>query len=212
MTGNYDMSNCLIDFTSCPKGVKLVEHFPELSAFEEFTNTFNDNEIRIAIAISDLNSPFLKIKEPDIRIKALFEFLDIGLKTKSNQELFEQVIQYKHSRIIDACCRHIQRQNNHVYASWWTLNIAFYDLQREAAIPRTSGTGGKDAITAAKDKSFFAQEMDKIASKLAEYEPRIFKDTKLKQAAVDRELKKLVTFPEKFADTHPGFPNDDADS
>lgn len=205
MTAKFDLSNCLVDFTLCPKGVKLTEHFPELTAFEEFTNVLNDNELRIAFAISDLNSPFLKIKEVDIRIKSLFEFLDIGLKTQANRELFDQVVTYRHKRIIDACCRHIQRQNNHVYASWWTLNIAFYDLQREAAMPRKTGS---DAVSGAKEKSFFALEMDKVAKKLAEYEPQIFKDFRLKQAAVDRELIKLVTFPEKFAEAHPGFDND----
>lgn len=202
MVGNYDLSGCLVDFTSAPAGVKLTDHFPELSAFEEFVNTVDDNEIRVAIAISDIESPFLKIKENEMRLKALFDFLGIGLKTMKNREFFDEVLNYRHKRVIAACCRHIQRQNNHAFASWWSLNMAFYDLQKESTKPRDKD---QDVLKYVNGKAMLAKEMDAIASKLADYEARIFRDTKMKQAIVDMELQKIVTYPEMFAEKHQGY-------
>lgn len=202
MSVNYDMSKCLIDFTTCPSNVRLVEHFPQLSAYPEFKNIFDDNEIRIAIAISDIESPFIKIRENELRLQALFEFLDIGLKTIQKKEFFNQVLEYKHPRIFPACSRYIQMINNHDFASWWMLNVAFYDLHKESIKPREKDQELRSYVRA---KSDVAQEMDKISTKLKDYEARLFRDTRMKQAVVELELKKIVTFPEMLAEEFNGF-------
>ena len=154
--------------------------------------------------MADLESPFIKIKEAQIRMRAIFDFLQIGLKTPANQELFELALSYRHERIIAACCRIIQIINNHDYASWWTLNLSFYDLQKESAIPK-----GKDDNTAkyVATKIAITDQMDKIAAKLKDYEARLFADVRLKQALVDQELKKISLYPERMAQTFPGFEN-----
>lgn len=201
MVGNYDMSNCLIDFTTCSPGVKLIDQFPELSAFPEFRDA-SDQEIRIGIALADINSPFLKIKDVKMRITALFEFLEIGIKTLTNQELFREVELYKHKRIIPAACRYIQLQNNHDYASWWSLNMAFYELQRESTEPRKESEDRKKYV---REKAEISTEMDRISAKLKQYEASLFKDVRMKQAAVEAELQKIYTYPEKHAEVFDGY-------
>jgi len=199
----YDLSRCVIDYTLVPDRTRVLEFYPELSAYPEFKNA-TDNEIKIAISIADINSPFIKIKEPVLRLNALFEFLDIGLKNPKTQELYDQTLNYTHPRVIPACCRVIQIINNHDYAIWWTLNLSFYDLQKESAIPRaTNETTAKYVDT----KSSITNQMDKIGEKLKTYEARLFNDVKLKQALVDNELKKISFFPEKMAEQFPGYDN-----
>jgi hypothetical protein len=199
---NYNFENCLINFTLVPQGVKLIDFFPELSAFPEFVNVKTDNDIKIAIALADIESPFLKIKENEVRLRALFEFLGIDTKSDLVQEYFNTILDYSNSSVYDAACRYIQMINHHDYAIWWTLNLSFYVLQKSSTKPQ-----GKDET----DKIFvdnkikITSEMDRIGEKLKTYEARIFGNARLKQKAVEQELKKITFFPEKFAEVFPGF-------
>lgn len=202
MVGHYSMEDCLINFSLCPSGKKLIDHFPELSAFPEFVDVRNDNEIKIAIALADINSPFMKIKDLDMRVTALFEFLDIGLKTPNNKKFFKEVVDYKQKEVIAAACRYIQLQNNHDYASWWSLNMAFYELQREST--RTRGEN-EDRTKYVSSKVAISNEMDRISAKLKDYEAVLFRDIKMKQAAVEKELIKIYTYPEKYAEKFEGY-------
>lgn len=201
MNSNYDLSKCYIDITRVPNRTRVIEFFIELAAYPEFRD-ISDEEIRIAFLISDIESPFIKIKEPTMRLTALFEFLDIGLKTLPKKELFKQVLDYKHDRIFKACSRVIQLINNHDYAIWWTLNMAFYDLQKESSTPK--GTN-EDTSKYVATKTAITQQMSKISEQLKTLEARLFGDVKMKQAVVDQELKKISFWPEKMAENFPGF-------
>jgi len=193
---NYNLSGLLIDFSVVPDRVRLIDHFVELSAYPEFVNVHNDNEIKIAILIADIESPFRKIKEPNMRLKALFEFLGIGLKTAAMQEFYNDVLNYRQKEVMEAACRYIQMLNNHDYSIWWTLNLSFYDLQKESVKQRKDDENVKAYVTA---KVAITKEMDIIGEKLKTYEARIFGDVKLKQAIVNQELNKMSFFPEKMA-------------
>lgn len=193
---NYNLSGLLIDFTVVPDRVRLIEHFPELSAYPEFVNVHNDNEIKIAILISDIESPFRKIRDPHMRLKALFEFLDIGLVTGAMKDFYDDVLNYRQPEVMAAACRYIQMLNNHDYSIWWTLNLSFYDLQKESVIQRKVDENVKSYVAA---KVAITKEMDLIGEKLKTYEARIFGDVKLKQAIVNQELQKISFFPEKMA-------------
>lgn len=197
----FDLSPLLIDFTLVPAKVKIIDHFPELSTFPEFVDA-HENEIKIAICISDIESPFLKIKDNESRLKAIFEFLEIGLMNTKTRELFNDVLNYRHARVIQACCRYIQLQNNHDFASWWSLNLAFYELQKQSV--KTRGAD-EDVAKFVKGKTETSREMDRIATMLKDYEARLFKDVRLKQKLVEQELKKISYFPEKLAENFPGF-------
>lgn len=205
----YDWSRCIINFEEVPKGKRILDHFPELAAYPEFVNVMNDNEIKIAIALADEESPIRKIKEPQMRLMALFEFLDIGLKTVVMKEFFDQVLKYKHPSVMAACCRVIQMINNHEYATWWTLNVSFYELQQESVKPRDANTDVSKHVQA---KVIITNQMDAIGKKLKDYEARLFGDIKMKQAMVDQELQKIRFFPEQMAEKFPGFNNELSES
>lgn len=206
MSANYNFDNCLIDISKVSGGVKMIDYYPELSAYPEFVNVNNDNEIKIAIAISDIGSPFIKIKEPTMRLKALFEYLGIDLRSKEDQDFFDRVLNYTDDKVFPACSRYIQMINNHDFASWWGLNISFYHLQRESIKPMAVDA---DPIKYSNNMESLTTRMDKIAEKLKTYEARLFSDTQMKQKIVNEQLKKIEFFPEKFAEKFPGFPTKD---
>jgi hypothetical protein len=183
----------------------MIDFYPELSAYPEFVNVHNDNEIKIAIAISDMQSPFLKIKDPRMRINAIFEYLDIGLKSTLNQEFFERVLNYTDKYVFPACGRYLQMLNNHDFAAWWSLNIAYYGLVQESIKPMKEGG---DAKKHAMEAAALSNQMDTMATKLKTYESRLFPDAKMKQKIVDENLKKIEFYPEKYAEKFPGFPTE----
>ena len=199
---NYSFDNCLINFTLVPKGVRLINFFPELSAYQEFINVKSDNDIKIAIALADIESPFRKIREPELRLKALFEFLDIGLSNKITQNYFTSILDYTNVPVYDAACRYIQMINHHDYSIWWTLNVSFYTLQKSSIKPQAKDETDKQFVD---NKIKVTTEMDRIGIKLKEYEARIFGDTRLKQKAVEAELRRIAYYPEQFAEPFPGF-------
>lgn len=199
----HDFSKCLYDITVVPNKTTVIEFYSELASYQEF-NAINDIEMRIAICISDIESPFIKIKEPRIRLNTIFEFLGINLNELYNQELYSEVLNYSNEKIISACCRLIQQINNHDYSIWWTLNLSFYDLQKESAKPKDDSDTTKNYVST---KIAITTEMNRIGEKLKDLEARLFSDTKLKQRIVDQELRKISLYPERMAQDFQGFHN-----
>jgi hypothetical protein len=199
----YDFSECMIDFTRCPNNERLVKFFPELSVYPEF-NDAEDNLISIAICITDLKSPFIRV-DHQLRLTQIFDFLGMGLKTQKNQELFHNLLFYKHVGLINMCARYLQHFNNHDFTRWWTLNLSYYEIQRAAIEPKMEGEDINKYYTR---KMSMQGQMDTMSNKLIEYEERLFDDAKLKQAIHAQKLKeKIHTYPEQFAQQFPGFHN-----
>lgn len=193
---NYDFSSCMYDFTKCPPNVKLRDFFPQLAVYDEFNTPF-DREIKIAICLSDFDSPFIRVTEVDIKLKSIFEFLEIGLKTKANIEFYDGIYSFTNSRLGGMCARYIQLQNNHDYSHWWTLNQLYYDLQKEATKPKEAS----ETITSYVTKKLNIQkQMGSFTKELKELEAGLFNDTKLKRSIVHAELeKKIRLYPEMMA-------------
>lgn len=196
MSANYDFSRCMFDFTKCPPHVKLKDFFTQLSVYEEFNTPF-DREIKIAICLSDFDSPFIRITESDLKLKSIFEFLEIGLATKANQEFYETIYNFSNNRIGGMCARYIQLQNNHDYSHWWTLNQLYYDLQKEATKPKEQSETIDRYVA---KKLNIQKQMASFTKELKELEAGLFNDTKLKRAIVQAELeKKIRLYPEMLA-------------
>ena len=75
-SSDFDCSKLLIDFTKVPRGTRIVDFYPELKPFVEFTQQQDDKVIKIAILTSDADSPFWKLRsDRQIMIQAIFIFL-----------------------------------------------------------------------------------------------------------------------------------------
>lgn len=134
----YSFKLCLYNFEDCPEGVRLVDHFEELSVFEEFHKA-SDLEIRIAICLSDFDSPFLKINDIEHKVKAILEFFGA-------MDMYDDVIGWKNENIINITSTYLQMQSKHDYTRWWTLNRLYYELQRELNKPKEPGEDINDYV------------------------------------------------------------------
>lgn len=197
MNSDFDLSKCLIDFSKIKPGQRMIEAFPELSAFPEFKLVQEDKWIKVAILLSDFDSPFLKIKDNELRLRAIYDYVEIGLKTQKNQEEFQEVLEYKHIIVIDCCSRYLQMQNNHDFASWWSSNLLYYELIKEKNAPKSPG----DSIDVYTNRKLKIEDnLERILVRIKEKEAMLFKDSKMRMAIARSQVQKIKTYPEQMAE------------
>lgn len=196
---DFDLSRLLIDFTQVPAGTKLVEHFPELKAYEPFTQQQDDNIIKIAILTSDKDSPFWKLRgDRDIMIKTIFDFLEIGTKNLIGKEFLKKVIDYKHEGVSSCWGAYLQMQYSIDFTDWIISKQTFDMLIAESLRERAQG---EDAVVYANWRIKIRNEIRKIGDDLKKIEPLIFQDSKMAQPVALQETRKIKGYPEKYART-----------
>lgn len=194
-SSHLDFSKLLVPFQKCPKGVRLVDHFSELKAFKEFTQQQDDNIIKIAICTSDIDSPFMKIKDRQAMLESVFDYLEIGLKTQAKKEMFEQIFTYQHEAIAGCWARYYQMQYNIQYTEWamtkQTYDILIFELNR----PKQEG---EDELAYVRRRVNITRDLKSVGAELKIIEAELFPDTKQKKVIAMHEIK-IISYPEKYA-------------
>lgn len=192
----YDFSKCMYDISG-DNGSGLLKRFPELNAYEEFIAAHNDNEIKIAMCLTDNNSPFLKIKDYKQKVIAIFSYLEMNTKNTKTKQLFDEVMEYRHERTFAMCAIYLQMQNDHDFTYWWNMNQLYYSLMVEMGKPRGKDEDVGKFVTR---KLSIQRQADPIKNDLLNVEANLFADSKMKAAIAQSKIKKLRTFPEMYAD------------
>lgn len=195
----YDFSLCMYDISV--KG-DLLKIYPELNAYEEFVAAHNDNEIKIALLISDEGSPFLKVKDFKQKLLSIFDLLEISLKNDKGKQLFNEILNYANERIAAMCGLFLELQNNHDFTYWWNTNQLYYSLMSEMGKPREKDKDGKlEPIKDYVDRKLKIQKQaEPIKSDLLNVEAELFSDSKMKASIAKAKIKKIRTYAEMFAD------------
>lgn len=186
----YNFDNCLINFLDCPKEKVLIEYFPQLAPFAEF-QVASDLEIKIAICLSDFDSPFLRFGDLDNKVKAIFDYLEID-----DSKLYTLVNNWQNEKVIAITSVYLQMQSKHDFTRWWTLNRLYYELQKELNKPKSETEDIDDYI---KRKLLIEKNGDDFIEKLQRYEQRLFPEKKMKNAIVINEMTKIISYPERYA-------------
>lgn len=196
MPENFDCSRLLIDFTQCKKGVRLVNHFPELKAFTEFVNCQDDNFIKIAACTADADSPFLKMRGDHERmIAAIFDFIGIGTENRIGKEYLQKVMDYKHEGVIECWSAYLQMQFNIDFADWAISKQTYDMLIKESTRPKLEG---EDTVKYADWRVKIRNQIRQIGEDLKRIEPLIFKDSKMVRPVAIEQIK-IKNYPEKYA-------------
>lgn len=193
---SYDFSKCMYDISGPVRG-GLLKAFPELSAYEEISNAHDDNEIKIALLITDEGSPFLKVKDLKQKLLAIFDYLEIALNNDRSKLLFNEVLNYTNERIAAMCGLFLQMQNNHDFTYWWNTNQLYYSLMNEMGKPK-----GKDEDVGkyVNRKLAIQKQAEPIKNDLMNIEANIFSDSKMKAAIAKSKLRLTRSYAEMFAE------------
>lgn len=192
----FDLSKLLVNFSLCPKGVRLVKYFPELAAFPQFVQQQDDNIIKVAILTADADSPFWKFRgDREVMISNIFEFLEIGVLNVKGKEFYQKVVDYKHEAVTECWVAYLQMQYNIDFTDW-ALSKETYDmLLVEASRPKAEN---EDTMSYSNWRIKLRNEIRKIGEDLKLIEPKLFKDSKMARP-VAIEVIKIKNYPEKYA-------------
>lgn len=198
---DYDLSNIYIKFQECPAGKKLVEHFSELGAFKEFTDC-DDDRIKVAILSGDVDSPFVRIKERDVMMRSIFEFLNINLKGKQNQLLFENIVAYRDDRYMFAWVKYLEILNETDFTNWVLAKKAYNFYLFKSNDPQRKDEEGnviEDDIKYMKRYKEAREELISLGEELKVLEAKLFPDSKAaREAKISQEKKKILLLAEKY--------------
>lgn len=194
---SFDLSKLYIDFTLCPKDQRLVDYFPELGSFSEFTTVEDENISKMAIATADMESPFLKIKDRQTMIRALFEFLNVDLAT--NQELYAEIVNYKHSQYLDCFGRYLMIYHDIDWTEYQSTKQTHDILTMDSMRPMED----KEDLAKFVDRKDKVRRMLKATGEeLRRLSAKIFPDSRAAREVAMNEAKKIITYAEKHAQSN----------
>lgn len=194
---SYSLEKCLIDFTKCTNS-KLVDFFPELNAFEEFKNAKNDAYIKIAIATADPDSPFIRIKDRDLMLRSLFEFIGIEIETKKEKDFFNDVLIYEHVPVLECFGAYLRFCYDIDWTEYITTKQTYDVLVIESNRKREKAEELDDYV---KRRVNIQAHLKKIGADLKNLEAKIFPDSKAAREISLLHNKKIVTYAEKYAES-----------
>jgi len=179
------------DLSTIPKGQCVIEQFPELSGYKEFSDWTKDNLLRIAFLATDEGSPFLKKDRDDYekRLNSIFEYL--GLK---DDELLEDIILNRNEDYSAIVNRFFVLCDNLAYTMWSNMLFNFHMVGVALRQPPNM----ENMISEMDKRAKLQKQQKEIHEDLVAYEAQIFPDTSTRKI-IRQEAAKILQFPEKFA-------------
>lgn len=174
-----------------PMDELVIDHFPDLKEYKEFSDPDNDINLRIAFLATDEGSPFLKKDRDDYekRIKSIFEYLKIN-----DDELLDSILVNRHEKYSAIVNRFFVLCDNLAYVMWSNMLFNFHLIG--IALRQAPNL---ENMTSEMDKRAKLQKQQKeIHEDLVTYEAQIFPDTTTRKM-IRQEAAKILQFPEKFA-------------
>lgn len=190
----YNFSDCKFDPTKFDGKKKVQDLYPELLPYTEF-HGINHIDWKIAICISDIGSPFLKIKDEVQRLKEIFKYFSLDMKKESDR--YNSVLNYRQSDIMDVCAFIIEYLNNNEFSKWWEYQQMLNKMLKRVNTPIKDG---EDEERYYKSKFLLIKNIDEISETVKKIDTELFGTAAMK-AAVYRSKKKLKrNYAEKYAD------------
>lgn len=194
---SYDLSKCAVDFTKCLPDKRIIEHFPELHAFEELRNAKDDKYIKIAIASSDPDSPFVRIKDRELMLTSLFEFINIPIKTTDEKDFYREVLIYENDDVLECLSAYLRFCHDIDWTEYQTTKQTYDVLVIESHRKREKTEEIDDYV----DRRVKVQNhLKKIGTDLKNLEAKIFPDSRVARAVNLMKSRKIITYAERYAE------------
>lgn len=194
-----------MDFSKCSYDVSkpglLIENYPELSDFRDFQDPADDVYLKLAVLISDEESPFVR-KEKDFTkiITKACDYLKIDDFEFINSLVVGSSIHESANKEADKVRRFVHllftNQNNWAYQTWF--NYLFFFHESSLVIRTPLNPDDPKYEEKAKKKQDMLKQLPELQKTLVAYEQQIFPNTKIKQI-VTQQTAKVTYWPEKMA-------------
>ena len=192
-----DFSKMVYDVS---KAGLLIVSYPELGDNRAFMNPEDDLYLKLAVLISDEESPFVR-KEKDYTriITGACDYLNItdfdfiqALAIGNYHAEAEKVRQFVHLLFTSL--------NNWAYQVWYSMMFSFHETALVIRTPLSAED--KDYEAKALKKQAMLKQMPSMQKDLVNYEAQIFPNTIVKKI-VTAQTAKVTNWPEKMAKEQP---------
>lgn len=191
----HKFDDCLFDPTQMTGKKRVQEVYPELLPYKEYFDC-TVMDWQVGVCLTDIGSPFIKIKDHKQRLDAIFEFFNFNRLKGDTAVAYERALEYRPCGIIDVCTFMIEYQNNHDFAAWWIKNKSYYDLMNAIAKPM----GEDESEDRYWDRQFKNQDRaSKIALELKTLETNLFGSAAMKSAAARSKQRLERNYAEKYS-------------
>lgn len=182
---------------------KLIENYPELLEYKQFTNVADDLFLKLAILISDEESPFVK-KERNFRGIVVTASDYLGIPETIQDDLINGNLTETVAKIIDMQSVYFMMFNNWEYQSWWDMCFQYH---RNSLLLRTPiDFSDKDYEKKSETTQRIRIHQKSLQADLIQYENLIFpKGTNVKKVVSKDTAKKLTNWAEKMAKEKPSY-------
>lgn len=195
------------DFSKCPYDISkpglLLEHYPDLLLYSEFSDPEDDTLLRLAIAITEEQSPFVQKEREFIGIvTSACSYLKIN-NTAFITELIQGISGLDVDKVFSMQAMYFRMLNKWEYNSWYDHMYQYHENSMVLRTPLNSADDKYEAKSKTKQEIRKAQK--ELTKDLIAYEGQIFlahtniKKVLTKHAAV------ITNWPEKMAKDKPDF-------
>lgn len=192
----YDLSKLYINFENCPEGIRICDHFPELQPFKEF-HVADDNRVKIAILLGDVDSDFVRIRDRESMVRAVFDY--IGIDYKKEDKLFKDVVEYKDDLTSFAWLRYLNILNEHQFTNW---NIARKDYEF-FLMKSNEDKGDENDLQYYKKRNEIRERIKELGEEVRKIEAELFPDSKAaREAAIAQARKKIKLYAESYSEEY----------
>lgn len=186
-----DLTTLKYDISLVPDGKCVIDKFPDLATYKEFSNRDNDHLLKIAFLATDEGSPFLKKDRDDYekRITSIFDYLKLD-----DKELLSSIVLNSNEDYSAIVNRFFVMCDNLAYVMWSDNLFNFHMIGVALRQPPSMNNMIADMEKRAK----LQNQRILLHEQLVELEQKIFPDSTTRKIA-RKEVAKILQFPEKMA-------------
>lgn len=188
---NIDTSKMRYNPDSVLSGKTVIDKYPELSEYIEFSDKKNDKLLRVALFATDQESPFVKLEREDYekRLTKIFEHLSIvdnkllsDLSLGANQ-IYEGMIN-----------RFFMQTDNLAYVMWSNKLRMFHYI----GISLRKAPDLNNMVADMQKRSVLDTSLKNIYNDLVDYEAQVFTDIPTRNK-IRKQLAKLLQPAEQYS-------------
>lgn len=169
----------------------VIDHFPELAEYKEFSNPDQDNLLRISIFATAEGSPFVKQEREDYekRLIKIFEYLKY-----KDARLISKISLGEHSDYESIVNKYVMFCDNLAYVMWLNKLRMFHYIGIALRKPMDMDNPVSDM----QKRAALDKQLQDVYTSLIEYEAQVFSDIPTRKK-LRQQVAKLLQPAEQFA-------------
>lgn len=175
----------------------LIDNYPELKYFDEFSDSADDTLLKLVVLITDENSPIVKTEKNFTGIvTAACKYLTI-----EDGVFIESLIMgyggEEVDKVFNMQCSYFRHLNNWEYNTWYDL---MYQYHENSLVLRTPlNAADRDYEKKAETKQKIRNHQVELQKTLVQYENQIFPAGTNIKKVITKHVSKVTNWPEKMA-------------